>query len=128
VRVNFNYFISEPVFDFIVEAVHLVANEGWRLLPYYEFDATSGLWEHRDGRGDAPLSLSEIDYSTGTMLFDHRPKKDPDHVLSDYLSEARSILDDALPLGTEMETETEVFSDDFEHLRWFTLPHEVAGG
>ena len=26
--VNFNYFISEAVADFIIEAVHLVANEG----------------------------------------------------------------------------------------------------
>ena len=126
VRVNFNYFISELVFDFIVEAVHLIANEGWRLLPYYEFEAASGLWEHREGRGEAPLSLSEIDYSTGAMVFDHRPSQDADHVLSDYLAEARLILDDALPLGTE--TEVEVFNDDFEHLRWFTLPHEVVDG
>ena len=53
VRVNFNYFISEQVFDFILEAVHLVANEAWRLLwlppalPYYElgppFDDFSGV-------------------------------------------------------------------------------------
>ena len=126
VRVNFNYFISELVFDFIVEAVHLIANEGWRLLPYYRFEAASGLWEHRDGRGEAPLSLSEIDYSNGVMQFDHRPSQDADHVLSDYLAEARSILDDALPLGTE--TKAERFNDDFEHLRWFTLPHEVIDG
>ena len=53
VRVNFNYFISELVFDFIVEAVHLIANEGWRLLPSYRFDPATGLWEHRDGRGEA---------------------------------------------------------------------------
>ena len=32
VRVNFNYFISEPVFDYLVEAVRLVAADGWRLL------------------------------------------------------------------------------------------------
>ena len=105
VRVNFNYFISELVFDFIVEAVHLIANEGWRLLPYYRFEAASGLWEHRDGRGEAPLSLSEIDYSSGVMEFDHRPSQDADHVLSDYLAEARSILDDALPLSAETEVE-----------------------
>ena len=126
VRVNFNYFISELVFDFIVEAVHLIANEGWRLLPYYRFEAASGLWEHRDGRGEAPLSLSEIDYSSGAMVFEHRPSQDADHVLSDYVADARSILDDALPLSTE--TEVERFNDDFEHLRWFTLPHEVIDG
>ena len=33
VRVNFNYFISEAVFDFILGAVELVASDGWRLLP-----------------------------------------------------------------------------------------------
>ena len=38
VRVNFNYFISEAVFEFILEAVELVASEGWRLLPQYRFE------------------------------------------------------------------------------------------
>ena len=38
VRVSFNYFISEAVFDYIVEAVHLLADEGWKLLPLYRFD------------------------------------------------------------------------------------------
>ena len=33
VRVNFNYFIAEAVFEFILEAVHLVATHGWKLLP-----------------------------------------------------------------------------------------------
>jgi len=125
VRVNFNYFISEEVFDFIVSAVHLIAGEGWRLLPYYRFEAETGLWEHRDGRGEAPLSLSEIDYSDGTMRYEHRPQRDPDAVLPTYLEEARSILDHALPYHGEVEIET--FTDDFEELRWFTLPHEVAG-
>ena len=32
VRVNFNYFISEVVFDYLLEAVHLVADQGWKLL------------------------------------------------------------------------------------------------
>ncbi len=33
VRVNFNYFIDERVFEYIVEAVKVVAEDGWRLLP-----------------------------------------------------------------------------------------------
>jgi selenocysteine lyase/cysteine desulfurase len=126
VRVNFNYFISESVFDFIVEAVHMVANEGWRLLPSYRFDPVTGLWEHRDGRGEAPLSLTEVDYSSGVMQFEHRPHRDADPVLSHYLDAARSILDQALP--SEGDGVQAVFTDDFEHLRWFTLPHEVADG
>ena len=125
VRVNLNYFISEQVFDFIVSAVNLVADEGWRLLPYYRFDVASGLWEHRDGRGEAPLSLTEIDYSSGEMRFDHRPQRDADPVLTDYLIEAASILREALPFEGEFDPED--FTDDFEELRWFTLPHEVIG-
>ncbi|HVM63426.1 MAG TPA: aminotransferase class V-fold PLP-dependent enzyme, partial [Acidimicrobiales bacterium] len=42
VWVNFNYFLSEPVFEFILDAVDLVAAEGWRLLPQYTFDPATG--------------------------------------------------------------------------------------
>ena len=42
VRVNFNYFISEAVFAFILEAVELVASDGWRLLPHYRFEPATG--------------------------------------------------------------------------------------
>ena len=38
VRVNFNYFLSDAVADYIVEAVRLVARDGWRLLGDYRFD------------------------------------------------------------------------------------------
>ena len=38
VRVNFNYFIDDEVFEYIVEAVRLVAREGWRLLGDYRFE------------------------------------------------------------------------------------------
>ena len=42
VRVNFNYFISEAVFDYLVGAVALVARDGWRLLPWYRFEPATG--------------------------------------------------------------------------------------
>ena len=48
-RLTFNYFISEAVFEYIVDAVHLVAREGWKLLPLYRFDPDSGMWHHRAG-------------------------------------------------------------------------------
>ena len=54
VRVNFNYFISEAVFDFILSAVELVATDGWRLLPLYGFEPSTGLWSHAGGAGRTP--------------------------------------------------------------------------
>ena len=59
------------------------------------------------------------------MRFDHRPQRDADPVLNDYLTEAHSILENAPPLDEELTQEA--FNSDFEHLRWFTLPHEVVG-
>ena len=56
VRVNFNYFISEPVFTYIVDAVALVARDGWRLLTDYVFDPATGLWRHRRGLVEPPLA------------------------------------------------------------------------
>jgi len=38
VRVNFNYFIDEATFQYIVDAVHLIAADGVHLLPSYRFE------------------------------------------------------------------------------------------
>ncbi len=64
VRVNFNYFISETVFDFILGAVELVASDGWRLLPHYRFEPATGLWRHAAGTAEAPMSLRDVSWTT----------------------------------------------------------------
>jgi len=127
VRVNFNYFISDQVRDFILDAVHFVADEGWRFLPHYRFDPPTALWRHRRPLAEPPLSLHDIDYSTGEMAYRHRPKFHSDDDLVGYLDEARKLIAD---LETEEPPEPlglpEV-TDDFEHLRWFPLPDELRG-
>ena len=103
--------------------MHLIANDGWRLLPSYRFDPDTALWEHEGGRGEAPLSLMDVDYSNGAMQYEHRPQRDPDHVLSDYLDEAKQIL--ANTSANAHRPPDAHLGADFEHLRWFTLPSEV---
>ena len=66
-RVSFNYFISEAVFDYIVEAVHLLANEGWKLLPLYRFDPRTGLWHHADARPEPLLSLHDLSFDAAGL-------------------------------------------------------------
>jgi hypothetical protein len=48
VRVNFNYFISEEVFRYLLAAVHLVADQGRKLLGDYRFDPAAGGGAGRD--------------------------------------------------------------------------------
>jgi hypothetical protein len=123
--VNFNYFIEDDVFDYVVDAVALVADQGRALLPHYRFEPATGLWHHRAGLADPPLSLHDIAYVDGEMAYRRRPEMLPDGGLSAYLERARSLIaqlvaDRPEPLGLPDTT------DDFEHLRWFSYPDEVG--
>jgi hypothetical protein len=120
VRVNFNYFISEAVFEFILDAVELVATDGWRLLPEYRFDAVSGLWTHAAGPPEPPLSLRDIRYSDTEIPRSAHRHLEPEKALPRYMEDARRIL--AAPRTTPQPLR---LSSDFEHLRWFWLPHEI---
>ena len=124
VRVNFNYFISEAVFSFIIDAVNLVARDGWRLLPFYRFDAPTGLWRHRDGVARPPMSLHDIEYGSGSLEYRHRRSTRPDSTLEDDLAAAGAILAEAATTLPEPLGPPEVTAD-FEHLRWFPLPDEL---
>ena len=123
VRVNFNYFISEAVFDFILSAVELVATDGWRLLPLYRFEPATGLWSHAGGAAEPPLSLHDVEFGADGMRWPSHRHTEPESRLADYLDEARRIL--AAPPRPVVPPDAIVDSDDFESLRWFPLPSEI---
>jgi hypothetical protein len=125
-RISFNYFISETVFEYVVAAVDLVATEGWRLLPAYRFDPPTGLWRHRDGPVEPPLSLAALSYdaATGELVVPELPHdRAPESALAGYLEEARRILAHA----DGSTGDAAWVSEDFEHLRWFELPAGCLG-
>ena len=127
-RVSFNYFISEAVFEYVVEAVDLVATEGWRLLPDYRFDPVTGLWRHRDGPVEPPLaahrSLVRRGHRRALVLPDLPHDRAPESALAGYLDEARRILAETGD-GDGADAGPAV-SEDFEHLRWFELPGRLS--
>ena len=125
VRVNFNYFISEIVFDFIVSAVEFVAEQGFHFLPLYHFDPATGLWLHRAPRTEPPMSLYEIDYAAGVMEFPHRRRRASEGDLDGYLAEARSVLEQLVSGPRPERFGLPKVSSDFEALRWFPLPDEI---
>ena len=118
VRINFNYFISDAVCDYIIEAVRLVASDGWRLLGDYDFDAASGRWRHKDGPVEPPLRLSQVRYADGVLTYPRQTDRATEADLAGYLDAGRRILAAATPaIG-----DSGVVNDDFDHLRWFELP------
>jgi hypothetical protein len=123
-RVNFNYFIEEEIFDFICSAVEIVASDGWKLLPQYKFNPESGLWRHAAGAPEPPLSLNDISYASGRMEYSSHRHREPASRLVDYLVEARELL--AAPMRTDLPIDHPDLDAEFELLRWFPLPAEVA--
>ena len=123
VRVNFNYFISETAFEFLLDAVEFVAEHGWRFLPHYRFESETGGWVHRDGRPVPPRSLGDVRYDSGRLEVRTRRSTEPEWVLPSYLDAARALVDQ---LEAEAAVAPSELGEDFEALRWFPLPHDVA--
>jgi len=125
VRVNFNYFISETSFDYIVKAVDFVATHGYKLLPQYCFDARTGQWWHRSGKPEPPVCLERISYAAGEMSYPKRHQTAPESALMGYLEAAPGIVAGALAGYAHERPQPITFAPEFERLRWFPLPHEV---
>jgi selenocysteine lyase/cysteine desulfurase len=127
VRVNFNYFLSEAQFQFLLDAIHLVAEHGWKLLPDYRFAPDTGLWHHAGGTPEATMRLADITYRAGKMEYRSRQATEPESALPGYLDDARRIFAEAVVGQRARSPSDPAVTADFEHLRWFWLPREIAG-
>ncbi len=122
-RLGFNYFLSETVFRYLIDAVTLIADEGWKLLPQYRFEPTSGQWRHRQRPPQPAARLADIRYEEGCMRYGSFHLTEPESALADYLEEARRIFDQA---ATAPAVQPEPLPEELEALRWFPLPHEIS--
>lgn len=122
-RLNFNYFIGERQFEYIIEAVKLVAAHGWKLLPQYHFCPISGQWRHRSRPRHLTLGLDELSWTEGRLEYESSRRTAPESVLARYLDEARRLLEGD-ELGHGEPEPNPPLSRDFESLRWFPLPSE----
>ena len=115
VRLGFNYFISDEVFEYILKAVHFVADHGWKLLPLYRFDPASGLWRHRTAPRAPTLADAVIP----------RVSAEPDRALTQYLDESRLFVRTVEAAPPHLPATDPVISEGFEQIRWFPLPGEA---
>ncbi|GAA3880452.1 aminotransferase class V-fold PLP-dependent enzyme [Streptomyces lacrimifluminis] len=120
-RINFNYFISDTVRDYLIDAVGLIAAHGHRLLPDYRFDPHTGRWHHHAGAAGPPLRLTGVRFADDGRLTvaDAGHDRLGEEALPGQLDRARQLfasrsdrLDDG-PTGLPA---------DFERMRWFPLP------
>ena len=132
VRLNFPYFMDEITFDFVIEAIHFIANQGWKLLPHYTFHPETGEWIHHNNKKFLSRRwLGDITYQNGTMEY----RKAIGQIvttkeLRKYTKEAYEIVDQAVEEFKKpsfgVATQQLLFKNDCaEKLRWFLYPNEA---
>ncbi len=120
VRVNFNYFLDDDEVQFIIDAVHRVASDGWRLLPEYEFETQTAVWRHKRAGSCAADHLDSIDFASDrtepllTAGVDER---------STYLE----VADEHLGKPAHPTTPAHELPATVESLRWFPIPSDLPG-
>lgn len=124
-RVNFNYFISDREFRYIVDAAHLVALHGWALMPAYELDPHTGMWTHRAAPAPTPQRLEALRFDGKRMRWKSERHTLLDSALEHHLEEGRAILEAAVR-SVPSPLSDPGYPESFEQNRWFPLPHEVA--
>ncbi len=129
VRLNFNYFLAEEDFQYLLNAIELVAEQGWRLLPAYHFDPQTGSWRYRGSPRDLAASLTALNFVDWCSQGEANV---PAPLALDGLLElAESILQAGAGPGNGSEIslgEDSVLelTPQAESLRWFVLPQEVS--
>lgn len=119
VRLNFNYFIDEQEFEYLLRAIELVAENGWRMLPYYQFDTASGVWRYQAQVSGLASSLKDWSFSD----VDAAQQSARTLALDGHLQHAASQL--AMPDRRATSFELHL-TEEGERLRWFLLPQEAA--
>ncbi len=125
-RVNFNYFISDAEFEYIVAAVNLVGLYGHLLVADYVFDARSGQWHHRAGQPHRPMRLLDLRYGAGRLEYPSRHASLPEDALRAQLDAARRVLEGARRRIADMKIEPFVVDAEYDRLRWFATPAEIV--
>jgi len=117
VRLNFNYFIDQESFEYLVQAIDLVAEHGWKMLPAYQFDKASGVWRYQNQPNPPQNDLTSFD-----PLADQLPAAETaTKPLTEYLKEGETLM-----FNTVQEQSAPLeLSAEAEKLRWFVLPQEI---
>lgn len=130
-RICLPYFINDAELAFVMEAVKMVATEGWKLLPQYIVDLDTGEWRHHTNTIQRDRNrLSAVRYVDGKMTMHERRISGPGlfpQSHSECLQTARNLFNKARKTANRIPYPDQgiVFDSRGEKLRWFMMPHEA---
>lgn len=121
VRLNFNYFIDEEEFEYLLRAIELVAEHGWRLLPFYQFDEAAGVWRYQGKLAQLKASLRGWEFTDLCQVREagyRTPLSLQGHIEA---AEAELTRNRSSDVYYDLE-----LTEECERLRWFLLPQEAV--
>lgn len=123
VRLNFNYFIDDQECEYLLRALEHIAQHGWRLLPAYKLDRSSGLWSHRSSAQKSAVPLEPFEAFMTSKAANLMSL--PDY--AELIHEGERLLLSGASKDHLVEAAKEpVWQGACEQWRWFLLPRDVA--
>lgn len=120
-RVGLHWVMDDPEVDYVIDAVHFLANHGRHFLALYNFDLATGTWVHKHVSGELPRFSLEA-----ALANDEKEPATLTHALREQLY--RHYLDEAHKLAVQLRNEpaakfTEL-AGDLAELQFFALPED----
>ncbi len=118
-RVGLHWVMDDAEAQYVIDAVHFLANEGHHFLSLYDFELETGTWKHRHASPDLPEfsldeALSNVDGEPRRLSLDLRQQ-----LYNHYMTEAQRF---AARLREEAATECASLDGDLAELQFFSMP------
>ena len=124
VRLSISYTTPSENVDFIIKAVMMVADQGWKLLPFYRCNHETGEWHHLSNlQFNNRRWLSHLKITGEKITQKHFPENDGLR-MEECLDAARNIFKGTIRYNNSQDSN--VVFDDAKDLRWFLLPADIV--
>ncbi|POM65682.1 Cysteine desulfurase [Phytophthora palmivora] len=132
-RMSFPYFADEDEVDYVLKAVHFVADHGWKFLPQYDFNCRTGVWRHvsradvafPDKKRLSEMQIDDVETVRSSIVVE--PISDLVAHRQQNLKEAIKLADRSIQEAAASDFEQgEKVADTHEGLRWFAYPIEAV--
>jgi len=126
IRFNLNYFLDHQTVDYILSAIEMVANHGAKLLPYYQYQESPGVWCFQGQRhGDSASLSSALDNWLAGQDFNDSIEvelsREESYKQALAVAKAHLLSPDPGWQRFSMNLQAEA-----EAVRWFVLPQELS--
>ena len=121
-RVGLHWVMDDAEANYVIDAVHFVANHGFRFLSLYDFDLSTGTWSHKQDccqlpRFELDAALNQRKGEPATLSLSLR-KQLYDH----YMTDARRWVE---RLSEDGQGKVESLEGELGELQFFSLPEQT---